>query len=344
MKLGDAEIVSVADARKQAKALLGEVARGGDPLMEKRQEASRKADALEHIALEYLDREAKRGLRSIDQSRAVLKRLILPSLGALPVSDIRKTDIVRLLDRINDEHGPAMARQTFATLRRLLSWHESRSDDFLSPIRRGMAKDLVAAPKDRERILNDDELRALWRATETHRSPCHSLVQFLLLTGCRRSEALGMTWRELVNGDWLLPASRNKTKVELVRPLSRAAKAVLNDLPRIGDFVFTLIGRSPIGAVSAFKRTLEEASGVTNRWTLHDLRRTARSLMSRAGVPVDHAERCLGHVIAGVRGTYDRHQYQAEMLRAYEMLAAQIERIVNQQENVVLLRGAEISA
>jgi hypothetical protein len=61
--------------------------------------------------------------------------------------------------------------------------------------------------------------------------------------------------------------------------------------------------------------------------------------MSRAGVPQDHAERCLGHVIAGVRGTYDRHRYLDEMLHAYEALAAQIERIVNPQENVVALRG-----
>ena len=70
-------------------------------------------------------------------------------------------------------------------------------------------------------------------------------------------------------------------------------------------------------------------------WTLHDLRRTARSLMSRAGVNADHAERCLGHVIAGVRGTYDRHEYHAEKQHAFEALAALIERIVNPPEGNV---------
>jgi hypothetical protein len=77
-------------------------------------------------------------------------------------------------------------------------------------------------------------------------------------------------------------------------------------------------------------------------WTLHDLRRTARSLMSRAGILSDHAERCLGHVIGGVRGVYDRHEFHAEKKRAYEALAAQIERIVNPQDNVVPLRDARL--
>ena len=75
-------------------------------------------------------------------------------------------------------------------------------------------------------------------------------------------------------------------------------------------------------------------------WTLHDLRRTARSLMSRAGIPSDHAERCLGHVIGGVRGVYDRHEFHAEKMRAYEALAAQIDRIVNPKDNVVPLQSA----
>ena len=76
------------------------------------------------------------------------------------------------------------------------------------------------------------------------------------------------------------------------------------------------------------RRTCRSAQG-TSGWTLHDLRRTARSLMSRCGVPPDHAERCLGHTIAGVRGVYDRHQYRNEMKAAFEALAAQIDRIVN---------------
>ena len=125
-------------------------------------------------------------------------------------------------------------------------------------------------------------------------------------------------------------------------PLSAAAQAELAKLPHIGKlgFVFTTGGDSPIGGFSKFKQRFDVACGVTG-WTLHDLRRTARSLMSRAGVSSDHAERCLGHVMLGVRGTYDRHEYHEEKRHAFEALAAQIERIVNPQENVVPLRGAQ---
>jgi integrase len=82
------------------------------------------------------------------------------------------------------------------------------------------------------------------------------------------------------------------------------------------------------------------ASHVTG-WTLHDLRRTARSLLSRSGVDADTAERCLAHAIRGVRGTYDRHRYMDEKACAFEALAAMIDRILHPPaENVVPLRSA----
>jgi hypothetical protein len=105
--------------------------------------------------------------------------------------------------------------------------------------------------------------------------------------------------------------------------------------------VFTTTGRGGIGGFSKFKRKLDKASGVSG-WTLHDLRRTARSLMSRAGVSSDHAERCLGHVIAGVRGVYDRHEFHEEKKQAFEALATLIDRIVNPKDNVVQLRDGRL--
>jgi integrase len=69
-------------------------------------------------------------------------------------------------------------------------------------------------------------------------------------------------------------------------------------------------------------------------WTLHDLRRTARSLMSRAGISSDHAERALGHVIAGVRGVYDQHKYLEEKKKAFEALESLIGQILDPAPNV----------
>jgi integrase len=104
-----------------------------------------------------------------------------------------------------------------------------------------------------------------------------------------------------------------------------------------GSGATSIDGAKPIGGFSKLKARLDVACGVSD-WTLHDLRRTARSLLSRAGVASDIAEICLGHVLAGVRGTYDRHEYHAEKKRAFEALAAQVARIVDPSDNVVTLR------
>ena len=136
---------------------------------------------------------------------------------------------------------------------------------------------------------------------------------------------------------WTLPAARSKTKVEVIRPLSKAALAVLDGQPRFQDcsYVFTTNGITPTRNFSGPKHELDAAAGVTD-WRVHDLRRTARSLLSRAGINVDIAERCLGHAIGGVRGVYDRHQYVDEMRHAFEALAAEIERIVHTPEGNVV--------
>ena len=143
-----------------------------------------------------------------------------------------------------------------------------------------------------------------------------------------------MPHSEVVDGVWTIPASRYKTGNEVVLPLSKAAQAVLEELPVLGQFVFSADGRKPIGGLSERKAKLDKLSGVTD-WVIHDLRRTARSLMSRAGVDADITERCLGHVIGGVRGVYDRHSFLEEKRMAFEKLAALIEGIVNPQDNVV---------
>jgi integrase len=133
------------------------------------------------------------------------------------------------------------------------------------------------------------------------------LVQFLLMTAVRRNEAARMEWSEVSGAEWTIPQARYKTGFELVVPLSLAAQAVLDKTPKLrSKFIFTNDGKRAIASFSKFKPKLDKASGITG-WTLHDLRRTARSLMSRAGVSSDHAERCLGHVISGIRGTYDKH-------------------------------------
>jgi integrase len=313
------------EARKIAKQRAGEIAGGRDPVAERRRAETVAANTVGSVWDAYAARELKTK-RSAKLQMNSFDRLVRPSIGDRPIYDLKRGDMVRMLDGIEDDHGAVMADRMLAYLGRCFKWQQIRDEDFISPIISGLSR-TSAKELARGRVLNDDEIRALWKVTAD--DTFGSLVRFLLLTAARRCEAAEMPWSELDGATWTLPAARNKVKVELIRPLSKAAMALLP--PKRGDYVF-----NAISGFSSRKKYLDKQSGVTG-WVLHDLRRTARSLMSRAGVPSDHAERCLGHVIGGVRGTYDRHAYYDEKAQAYEALAAQVDRIINPRDNVASL-------
>jgi integrase len=340
--------IGLAAARKLAASAMVDLAEGKDPGEAKRRarraehaEETAAANTLKAVCENYVKREGAK-MRTGERRAHDLARLVYPTLGNRPVDDIKRSDVVRLLDKIEDENGVVMSDSVLALLGRIFTWHAARTDDFRTPIIRGMRR---AKPKARDRVLTDDELRKIWKAAGDAAYPFGSLVQLLLLTGARKSEVAGMRWDEIDDaGDWALPAARHKLKTDLTRPLSKAARELIAGLPRIDGcaFLFSGDGTGALGHLSTRKAKLEAASG-TKDWTIHDLRRTARSLMSRAGVPVDHAERCVGHVIGGMRGVYDQHKYEAEMRRGFEKLATQIALIVNQKTktkaNVVMMKA-----
>jgi integrase len=313
LTFGAYPIISLASARTHADEARAAIAEGRDP-------QAVANETLRAVCELYMRREGSK-LRTAGWRQGVLERHIYPTLGQRPIAEIKRSEIERLLDRIEEGSGPAMATETLVIIRTVMNWHAARSDDFLSPVVKGMAR-TQRSEQSRDRVLSDDELRAIWNAQG---GMFGDYIRFLLLTAARRNEVAGMTWAELQGSDWVLPAARNKTGVELMRPLSKAAQAILASLPRTGAFVWG--NGKALTSFSKSKEAFDKACGVRG-WRIHDLRRTARSLMSRAGVPSDHAERCLGHVIGGVRGVYDRHEYHAEKRQAYEALAALIERIV----------------
>jgi integrase len=342
LTLGSWPAMSLLDARRAAIDAQRELGKGHDPAKAK-VDAKIKADAAKAntvtaICESYLQREGRK-LRTLDARVSILRRLVYPVFGDKPIGDVRRSDIVHLLDRIEDHSGPRMADVTLGVLRRIFHWHELRDENFRTPIIRGMTRQKPAEHR-RTRVLDDNEMRKLWAATADN-TVFSALIRFLLLTSARRNEAAGMKWNEVDDkGIWTLPpdqTGRSKPKVEVVRPLSKAAQAILAGLPRIDGctYAFTTTGRGPIVQFSAPKARLDGASGVTG-WRLHDLRRTARSLLSRAGVNSDVAEKCVGHSRGDIIERYDRHKYLPEMRHAFEALAAQVETIVNPPEGAVV--------
>jgi integrase len=318
--IGTVGKVSLEWARAKAREWLQAIAEGRDP-------AINRAETFKAICEEYMTKVGGE-LRSASARRASLEK-VYPVLGSRPLLQVGRLDYARLIDQISAERGKEAAHRTYSIINTILNWHATRSL-FVNPLAKGMVK---STSQPRQRTLSDDEIRAIW-AAQSH-PIFDDFVRFLLLTCARRTEAAAMKRSELVNGDWIIPAERYKTGLELVIPLSASTKDLLDAMPK-GEFVFSTDGSRPIGGFSKFKSNLDRASGVKD-WTLHDLRRTGRSLMSRAGVDANVAERCLGHVIQGVRQTYDRYSYHREKQMAFEKLASLIAGIVEPKDNVIAI-------
>jgi len=143
-----------------------------------------------------------------------------------------------------------------------------------------------------------------------------------------------MRWEDVsVDGEWRIPTEEREKGTGGFLVLPDLALEIIRKQPRLSDnpYVFAGRGKGHFSGYSKCKRALDTKLTNIEPWVLHDLRRTARSLMSRAGVRPDIAERVLGHAIAGVEGVYDRHDYRDEKADALERLAQLVSSIINPQ-------------
>jgi hypothetical protein len=131
--------LTLQEARREAKAILGTVAKGGNPLGEKRKTEASAKNTLQAISQEYLRREAVKLRTAVERAR-ILEKLVYPRFGGRQIDTIKRSEIVRLLDDIEEDRGPHRAQMVLAILSKLFNWHASRDDDFLTPIRRGMTR------------------------------------------------------------------------------------------------------------------------------------------------------------------------------------------------------------
>jgi integrase len=325
--------LTLAMAREAAAVELKKREQGQNPA-ELRKPKIVTADTFETIArdcFQYARDKQGNPLRSAGRQIRDLERLAFPTLGRMPVASIRRRDIIQLLRKIDAEHGPVAGDGVFASISKVMNQYAIEEEEFKSPLVKRMRQ---SHARERDRILSDVELQAIWLAAEESKDTFPKLVQFLLCSAARSCEAGGMRRDEVKDGVWTCPPERSKTKVEIVRPLSALAQIVLSKTPRIaGDFIFTRDGKTPYANPSKDKLRFDAKCAVSG-YAMHDLRRTARSLMARAGVLDEIAERCLAHAVKGVKKVYNRHDYLKEQALAYEKLAGLIKLIVYPQDNV----------
>jgi integrase len=251
--------------------------------------------------------------------------------GHRKIADITRADVNRFLDGIVDRGSPIAANRVFAALRKLFGWAETRYALSANPCDR---VERPSAEVSRDRLLTDDELKAVWEAAGELGWPFGPFVQLLILTGQRLNEVAGISWSELdlEKRLWTLPRGRVKNDKGHEVPLSAQAIQIIKSVPRIAgrDLLFSTTGTSPISGFSKTKATIDEKSGVTG-WTFHDLRRTLASGMARLGINLPVIEKILNHSsgsFRGIVGVYQRHSFADEKRAALDVWGAHLARLV----------------
>jgi integrase len=337
---------SALKAVREARDLRQRVDRGENPIADREPPPATKtvSTVLDEFIARYV-RNRENPLRSADIIESAFNRLVKPRIGRLGVYELRRSHIAEMTDWIEDQAGPVIADKCRAYTRKALAWYAERDDQFnLTAAFVRVKPRANQQERARSRVLSDDEIRVIWPVLGQS-GTFGAMVKTLLLTAQRRKEVAHMSRKEIgLDAIWTIPAERYKTKRPNHVPLSKSALNVIETQPKIDgcDYAFPSRANTPFSGFAKSKAALdkavyvamkEKASGADTdplpNWTLHDLRRTAKTLMARAGVRPDISERVLGHVIVGVEGTYDRHDYADEKRDALERLAAIVERIVN---------------
>ncbi len=364
-----ASIANLAAARVWAIEQVAACQKGYDPRVKAKAEAENalikeersERRIFENVMAAYLKEEVRgrKNNRSADQSEERLALYVKPRWKGRLVTEITRSDVHALLNDVRDGMikrerggycgGPVIVNRVLAVIRAMFNWWQIQDDEFVSPIVRGMAK---GKETKRTRVLSDDELRVLWSLLPEC-GVFGSIVELLLLTAQRKSEVTAMARQEIGKDRvWTIPAERYKTGVPNFVPLTARVRNVINRQDRyLGlDFVFSTNGITAFNGFGKSKRRLDDAMLAALRvgapepekillpeWRLHDLRRTAKTLMQRAGVRPDISERVLGHIIPGMEGIYDRYDYLEEKRDALERLGKLLDHIVNPPSNDISL-------
>ena len=337
-EIGPVDEIDIEDARNRAREGVKRIKQGLPAFEDKRA-----PETVKQVSQRFIDeyvKDKERKLRTGDEVERIFTKYVWPKVGSRIFAALGRGEITKMLRELKEENGAVQADRVLAAMSKLCNWYALEDDHYSSPIVRGMGF-TKSRERARIRILNDDEIRDVWKAAGDM-GTFGAFVRTCLLTSQRRAKVAEMRWADISDeGIWTIPAeAREKANAgELALP--PMALAIVNAQPKVkkNPFVFAGRGDKAIVGFSKCKAELDKKAA-TAPWVLHDLRRTAKSLMARAGVRPDVSERVLGHTIAGVEGVYDRHTYAKEKAEALAKLAGLVELILNPPKgNVVPMKG-----
>ena len=266
-----------------------------------------------------------------------------------PVSEIDGHDIHTVVDQAR-KSSDGRARKLYGAISVLFGWLQRQRRVTVNPAH-GVWR--PGPPPSRERVLSDDEIVTLWKATGHMSAPAGAMFKLLLLTGCRLREASGMRRSELDDsGAWVLPPARTRNHRTLTLPLPPLALQAIADVPPIeGPFVFTNNGRKPLRSFSDLKLQLDaEMAKIAGKpitpFVLHDLRRTFASGLAGLRVPPHVIEATINHAsgqVSGIAAIYNRFQYEDEKASALLRWSQHVENLVadKPRRNVVPISSSK---
>jgi integrase len=350
--IGNADSISLKDARTAAKKALGKVANGIDPNAADRAKREEISNEVGKKFREFLDEHTRTrkgrpirdttkvytaallGLRrnpkpnpKADEKWVETESGVLSHWKGKSLHTITEADVRNLLKEMSDHGAPIHANRTLAALKCFYRWAKIRpapTDDMSPP----------NPETPRNRRLFDDELRKVWLACDDEFYPMGAMVRLLILTGCRRDEVrcAKRTEFDLWAKEWTIPGERTKNGHEHVVPLSDLAMEVVASLPIIegSDYLFTLDGKQPVcEPTRPFDRLCKRARVFD--WCLHDLRRTLVSGLQKMGVPVEVADCVINHrsgAVSGVTAVYATHEYDEEKRHALNAWAQHVREVI----------------
>jgi integrase len=333
IKVGEPGTMALADARAKARELMA------DPSALEHQDPV-PVDTVATVIEQFIARDQKPRNRHWHEVEQILNRELAPWL-ARPIQSITRRDVIERLDAIADR-APVRANRVLAWTRRLFGWALERDVIAASPVAGIRAPTREVA---RDRVLEPDELAAVWQASEALQWPFRQIVQLLAVTAARKGEVTHMRWQDinLEQRLWTVPKELNKSHRVHEVPLSDLAMEILIGLPRVGTgslvFPANRVGSTnPVSGFGKIKARLDRLSGVEN-WRLHDLRRTAASGMARLGHPPHVIASVLNHAPAstlGISAVYNRHRYSDEKCAALNAWSREIERLIGRGETKVV--------
>ena len=234
--IGAADTFGIEEARGKAREFIKRV-RAGLPAEEV------KGETFGDVAANWVKRHVEpKGLRSGKEIKRMLEQHILPAWGNREFISIRRSHVTALLDKVEDNHKARTADYVLNVTRSISNWYAARHDDYTPPIVKGMRRQDPHS-QARARILDDAELRAIWKTAESN-GTFGGIVRLALLTAQRRTKVGLMKWADLsIEGEWTIPKEAREKNTAGTLILPDAAIAIVRAQPRLGDNPFVFAGR-----------------------------------------------------------------------------------------------------